>query len=587
MTEIEAKQFLRESADSAGAGRWDESIALARRAIECCPDFGEGYDRLGQSLRASGQLREAIDAYRAGIDAQPGCVANYCHLAEALIQNGQVLEAMAAGKQALRLDGNSADAWYILGIAHVVQNDLEEAVRSFKKVTELRPGFVEAFNNLGNALKLTGETAKAIDAYRAGLTRDPRGSIVHSNLIFLMLFLEQYDAEAILAEMMRWNAFHAEPFYKSILPHENDRTPDRRLRVGYVSSDLCHHILLRNILPLFREHDHGQFETFCYSNVARPDQFTNRCKGLMDHWRNIRGLDDDRAARMIREDRIDILVDLAGHMGETRLMIFARKPAPVQVTFGGYPGGTGLTTMDFRLSDPYLDPPGMNESHYVERIVRLPHSWWCYLMDEMDVTSPIRPTPSASRDGVVFGCLSSSIKISDHSLNVWKRLLAQMPESRLVLLEPPRAQRDKILRALGEGRERIRFVASRPRAAYLELYHEIDIFLDSLPYNGHTTALDALVMGVPVVTRPGATAVGRAGVSILTNLGLTELIGKDDEAYISIAKRLAGDIPRLNDLRMGMRARMQASPLMDARRFARDIEAAYRQMWSEWCARVT
>jgi protein O-GlcNAc transferase len=545
---------------------------------------GAIHNEKARSLRAAGKIREAIEVYRQGILAAPAYAPNYCHLGEALFETGQILESIAACRQALRIRPDFPEAWFALGFALAARGDLDEAVSCYQKVIELRPDVPEAHNNLGNALKMLGDIPGACRAYQSALAANPNYAVAHSNLIMTVMYLEKWSPAAILAEMKRWDQRHGAPLRPSILPHTNDPSPDRRLRIGYVSSDLCDHLAGRNILPLLREHNRSEFEIFCYASVRRPDRFTNWCRGFVDVWRDILALDDADAAQTIRQDKIDILIDFAGHMGQTRLGIFARKPAPVQATFGGYPGGTGLATMDYRITDPYLDPPRTTDGQYVEKLIHLKRSWWCYDLEAMEVTDPVGPPPAESGGHVTFGCLNNYPKISDQDLHLWKRLLEEVKDSRLMLLTPPGTQATRVLSAMGKEADRVVFVKPRLRPLYLKLYHGIDLFLDTLPYNGHTTAMDALSMGVPVVTRPGPTAVGRAGVSILTNLGLPELIARDDDDYLRITRQLAADLPRLAQMRRTMRARMKASVLTDAPGFARDIEGVYRQMWRQWRA---
>jgi protein O-GlcNAc transferase len=547
-------------------------------------EAGESYNEKGRALRAGGKLREAIEAHRAGIDAAPDFAPNYCHLGEALMDLGQVLESIAACRQALRIRPDYPEAWFALGFALSARVELDEALECYRKVIALRPEVADAHNNLGSILKMQGDIPGACLAYRAALAANPNYSIAHSNLIMTILYMEGFTPATILEEMKRWDRQHAAPLRAGILPHTNDASPDRRLRIGYVSSDLCDHLVARNILPLLREHEKSAFEVYCYASVRKPDRFTDRCRALVDVWRDILPLDDAMAAQQIRDDEIDVLVDFAGHMGQTRLGIFARKPAPVQVSFGGYPSGTGLATMDYHITDPYLDPPGLTESHYVEELVRLKKSWWCYDLQAMEITESVGPLPAISTGQITFGCLNNFPKISDHNLALWKKLLEETDRSKLMMLTPPGVQGPRVLKAFGAVADRVIFVKTRHRPLYLKLYHGIDIFLDTLPYNGHTTAMDALSMGVPVITRPGEAAVGRAGVSILTNLGLPELIADSDGQYLQIAEQLAGDIPRLAELRKGLRQRMASSVLTDAAGFARDVEGAYRQMWGKWCA---
>jgi predicted O-linked N-acetylglucosamine transferase (SPINDLY family) len=339
-------------------------------------------------------------------------------------------------------------------------------------------------------------------------------------------------------------------------------------------------------IPLLSQHDREQFEIVCYANVPRPDAVTQRIMGLADRWRVIAGRSDQEVASEVRTDQIDILVDLTMHMSNGRPLLFARKPAPVQVAYLAYPGTTGISTIDYRLTDPYLDPQGESDANYAEKSFRLPETFWCYdpLTDE---PSP-GPLPALEAGRITFGCLNNFCKVNEATIALWARALAAVPNSRLLLLSARGEHRAGLIeqfRRAGIESNRIEFVEYQPRAKYLDVYRRIDVGLDTIPYNGHTTSLDALWMGVPLVTRVGRTVVGRAGWSQLSNLGLPELAAWSDDEFLALAARLATDLPRLAELRATLRARMRQSPLMDAPRFARNVESAYRQMWREWCRR--
>jgi predicted O-linked N-acetylglucosamine transferase (SPINDLY family) len=356
------------------------------------------------------------------------------------------------------------------------------------------------------------------------------------------------------------------------------------LRIGYVSPNFREHCQSLFTLPLFSKHDHERFEIICYAGFQIADETTQRLRGMVDGWRDTARMDDAAVAELVREDGIDILVDLTMHMTNGRPMLFARKPAPVQVAWLAYPGTTGLAAIDYRLTDPHLDPAGEQDDHYAEKSWRLPDTFWCY--DPGSAEPAVNDLPALTRGVVTFGCLNNFCKVSDRALALWGAVLAAVPKSRLVLLAPAGAARQRVLATLaGCGIEsgRIEFVGRQPRGAYLRTYHQIDIGLDTVPYNGHTTSLDCYFMGVPVVTLVGRTVVGRAGLSQLTNLGLSELVGRTEGDFVRIAVDLAGDLPRLAQLRAGLRDRMRRSPLMDAARFARGVEAAYREMWRRWC----
>jgi predicted O-linked N-acetylglucosamine transferase (SPINDLY family) len=374
---------------------------------------------------------------------------------------------------------------------------------------------------------------------------------------------------------------------KLIEPHLNDRSPQRRLRIGYVSPDFRFHPVGRFLLPLLETHDRGNFEIFCYASVDVPDALTDRCRAYTDAWRDVRDLSDEQLAQVVRRDRIDVLVDLTMHMAQNRLLLFARKPAPVQVTYLAYCGTTGLETMDYRLTDPHLDPPGGDERFYSERSVRLPETYWCYR--PTIETPPVNPLPALAAGHVRFGSLNNFCKATPPTLAAWGRLLQAVPVSRLLLSARAGSHRDRVRGLLGEqgvASERVDFVDIQPVAEYFALYQQIDVALDPFPYGGGTTSCDALWMGVPVVSLAGQTAVGRGGLSILTNVGLPDLAARDAGHYVQVAAELAQDLPRLSDLRATLRERMRNSPLMDAPRFARSVEAAYREMWRRWCHRA-
>ncbi len=296
------------------------------------------------------------------------------------------------------------------------------------------------------------------------------------------------------------------------------------------------------------------------------------------------GLTDEQTAKLIREDQIDILVDLSVHTAGNRLLVFARKPAPVQVSWLGYEGSTGLDSIDYRLTDPYLDPPGDGDEFYTERMVRLPNTSLCYPAPEQ--TPQTNRLPALDRGHVTFGSFNHCSKLSDTTIALWAEVLKAAPASRLLIKAPPGRHLDRIIRLMeerGVGADRLEFIAWAEQ--YFNLYHRVDICLDPTPYSGHTMTFDALWMGVPVITLRGRTAVGRGGVSILSNVRLTDWIADTPEQYVSIAKQMAGDLPRLVELRRTLRRRMLASPLMNAKQFADDVEAAFRRMWINWCSK--
>lgn len=571
--------------------RLEEAINAYRKAVELQPGIPEFHLNLGGALVTHGRLEEALASYGRALDLRPRFAEAHLGRANALRDLGRQDEALGAYQEALLAKPDFPEALNALGCLFTDLRRLDEAAATLAEAIRLRPDFAAAHSNLGNVLSDQGLLDGSLACDDRAIALQPHDPRFHSNRLYSITFHPAFDPPALLREQLQWDDRHGRPLRAGLKAHDNDLTPGRRLRIGYVSPDFRAHAVGRNILPLFREHDHQVVEVFCYSDATKPDYLTAQFRKYADGWRDIAGWSHERLADEVRSDRIDILVDLTLHMANNRLPAFARKPAPVQVTFAGYPGGTGLRTMDYRLTDPYLDPPGATDADYVERSIRLPHSFWCYDVASMSMglgyEPPVNPLPALERGHITFGCLSNFCKINEPVLLLWARVLKAVAGSRLLVLAAEGSQRQRLLGLLcrqGIAPERIEFVAGRPWLQYLEYYHRIDIGLDTLPYNGHTTSLEACRMGVPVVTRTGHTVVGRAGLSLFSNLGLTELVASDDDQFVAIAQGLAMDLPRLASLRAELRERIEASPLMDAPLFARSIEGAFREMWHRACA---
>jgi predicted O-linked N-acetylglucosamine transferase (SPINDLY family) len=376
---------------------------------------------------------------------------------------------------------------------------------------------------------------------------------------------------------------HAEPLATDLPRHENDRDPDRRIRVGLVSPDFMEHPVGRFILPLLENHDQDRFEMVCYSDVRAPDELTARVRSNADLWQDVFELCDLKLAEKIREDKVDVLVDLAAHTRGHRLRTFARKPAPVQVTYLAYCGTTGVKAIDYRLTDRFLDPPGMDESIYCEKSIRLEGCYWCYVPRQE--APPVVPPPAMTRGYITFGCLNEFAKVSQPALQCWGEMMSRVSRSRLILLVPEGSPRQRVRDELGRfgvTPDRIDFVVRYRMEKYLEMYNRIDICLDPFPYTGGTTTCDALWMGVPVVTLAGNIATARGGVTILSHIELSELVAQSRNKYIELAMELAEDLPRLTSLRTEMRRRMSHSSLMDGKAFACDVEDRLREMWRQF-----
>jgi predicted O-linked N-acetylglucosamine transferase (SPINDLY family) len=566
----------------ASLGRTEEAVAAYRKSLSLRPDAPAALYNLAAALQKLDHSDEAMDCYARALALSPNDPDIHCSLGNALVKNNRIKEAIASYRRALELRPDYAEAMSNLGNALIRIKRTDDAIEMYRQAVALRPQAAEIINNMAGALKEAGRLDEALSWYRKAASLDSSHNI-DSNLLYLLNFHPAYDARAIAAELDRWNRQKAQPLAAEIRPHSNDRSPGRRLRIGYVSPNFFMQAEAHFVLPLLESHDHQQFEIHCFSSTRKPDEFTDRHRRAADVWHDVFRDDDPRLAQRARENRIDILVDLNMHLGDSRLLAFARKPAPVQITWLAYPGSTGLQTIDYRLTDPCIDPPGGDDTIYSEKSIRLPGCWCCY-----DPLSDAPQRPLEQNGPITFGSLNNPCKINPPTLRLWAQIMRQIDDSRLLLLcisENQRKQARQLFSEAGVPPDRLDFVTSSLRPEYLRRYDRIDIGLDPLPYNGITTTCDALWMGVPVVTLTGSTAAGRAGASVLIAAGFPEWVARTPGEFVELATELARDIPRLKTLRGNLRRQITESPLMDAGKFTEQVEKAYREIWIQWCER--
>ncbi len=576
-------------------GKIDQAIAMQKRAVELQPKFVPGWLNLGSAFESAHKPAEALAAYDRALQLEPSHAMAWYNRGVALRTLCRFEESADACRRSIALNPNYAPAHNNLGTALEHLGQLDAAQHCYREALRHQPDSKEALNNLACLLHVIGEFDDSLATFRRTLQLHPGDALAHSNLLYLLLFHPDATPEMIRAEHDNWNRLHALPLAHLIPKHTNDRNPDRPLRIGYVSPDFRDNVVARNALPIFRCHDREQFQLFFYMTDPRHDSITDQFQSLAHAWRNISTLYDDQAAALIQQDQIDILVDLSLHMAGNRLLVFARKPAPIQFTFAGYPGTTGLTAIDYRLTDPYLDPPPVPgradqpdpaDAYYSEKSLRLPHTFWIY--DPLDLADiPVNDLPAKTNGYITFGCLNNFNKLNNLTIARWSAILNELPTSRLHLYAPEGAHRQRTLntfKAQGISPDRITFFPRLPREQYLRLYCGIDIALDTLPYNAHTTGLDALWMGVPTVTLAGDRVTGRAGNSQLQNVGLPELVANNNSDYTAIACHLARDIPRLAALRQSLRSSLEKSPIMNAAAFTRALDEHFRAAWQRWVA---
>lgn len=563
-------------------GRPAEALAALARAQALDPTLTEAHHQAGNILKGLGRYAEAAVALRTAVHLSPAHAVAWLNLGAACLEADAADEAIAAFHRALTIEPDRPEAHNILGAALLKTGRSSEAERAFVAALRLRPGYAAAHDNLGRLCRAGGRLAEAVGHFRAALAAAPNPS-TNSNLLFALNFLPDESPDKIFAEHQRWNERYAAPLSSAAPVPVAAQDGPRRLRIGYISPDFNHHAVAYFIEPVLAAHDRTKVEVFCYASVARPDHFTERMRRCAGHWRDIAQLDDGAAADVIRADGIDLLIDLAGHSAGNRLLALARRPAPVQATWIGYPNTTGLTAIDYRITDAISDPVGQTEQWHSERLVRLPANFSCYRPD--DDAPSVNDLPAAATGAVTFGCFNQFAKVTPAVIALWARLLAELPTARLILksrgLDDPgvAAGARAAFAGFGIASDRLTLDGKeRSVAAHLSLYHGVDIALDPFPYNGTTTTCEALWMGVPVLTLPGQTHVARVGASLLAHGGLPDWIASTPEHYVARAVAAASDIPRLASLRRCLRESMARSPLCDASGFTRQLEEAYVNM---------
>jgi protein O-GlcNAc transferase len=537
-------------------------------------------------LHQAGKLQQAVTFYEQALVLDPGIPEALSNLALALKALGRTDDAIARCEQALKLKPDAPEILLNLGMLLREKRRSKEAAALYRRALGVRPNDATLLSNLGNALKDQGEFAEAIACFGQALALRPGYQAALANLdnaIFDIHFSDRYGDESTL-EAARLYARHVEPSRRRT-DFVNVPDPERRLRVGYVSFDFRNHAVSQLFNGLITSLDHGEVEAYCYSNSTIDDDMTARIRSAAHGFRVIAGLSDAEAEAIIRRDQIDILVDLAGHTRGNRLSLFALKPAPVQALTLGYLDTTALAAMDYVITDRWIVPPE-DEASYTEKVVRLPDAHFCFAPGSADIPVTARPAGQP----LTLGSFNNWAKSSGTTLALWARVMAEIPDSRLMLksgrFDDPVLRREAIgqLAAHGVSEDRLIVEGFTSREDLLAAYNRVDIGLDPFPYTGCTTTVEAVWMGVPVVTLRGKRSVARASEAILTVVGRPDLVATDADSYVSIVKTLAADRAALAEMHGQIRAMMEASPICDCRRFARDTVRLYRQMWQTWCA---
>ncbi|EIC20524.1 putative O-linked N-acetylglucosamine transferase, SPINDLY family [Thiorhodovibrio frisius] len=567
-------------------GHLGESVESFQTAIAIDPCLSDAHFQLGNVLRMLGRMQDALSAYDHALKLDDKDASVYANRGNVLVELGRLKEAEESYRKALAVDQDhivTLNNWASLLLK---QGKSREAICVFETALAINPKNPEVNNNYGAALRDVGELNEAIAAFKQAITSEPSYYQAHSNRIMALHYREENPDQRIARAIRQFAArFEQEEICR---PSMLARTLRRKMRIGYVSGDFREHPVGYFLEGAMLHHDRAELEIYCYSNNRVRDRLTARLQACANKWRTIENLPDKAALECIRTDGIDILVDLSGHTANNRLSLFALRPAPVQVTWLGYFGTTGLKAIDFILADRFVIRDG-EEEKFSERVWRLPESYLCFTPP---VTRSEIDSKCAMPDSVTFASFNNILKLSERTIRLWSRVLKEVPGSNLLIRDKVLADPGVRAKVLGEFvksgtcPEQLVMESSVSREEYLREYCDVDISLSPTPFGGGTTTAEALWMGVPVVFLSGGTWAGRIGESILRTVGLPELVAQDEERYVGIATALAGDVKRRRELRNDLRGMVQNSPLCDFTTFTYELERAYREMWKDITERV-
>lgn len=578
-------------------GRSMEALYYLKQSLEYDPDNAEVLFRIGVvQHHVMNDKAEAKLSYEAALKVDPHHSNALTYLAGIVKDEGKTEEANDLLRRAVEFERTDLQAY--LNLAHALRDEEgDEALQVLEKakalpIAKTEDGALRILQTRASVLLRSGDISAALRAYREVLLSKPKDAGAHSGMLFCL----NYDSSTSNAERARaYKEF--DKFVAWMRPpkqrHVNTPDPERKLKIGYISGDFRGHSVGFFAEPILSAHSHEKFEIYCYSNMLSIDAVTRRMMPFADHWRWVNDLSDDAVAEMIRMDGIDILVDLSNHTAYNRLMTLARKPAPIQMTWIGMPTTTGMSAIDYRITDARMDPVGMTESLHSEKLLRLPSSGWCYRPTEEAIDIPVGPLPALANGHLTFASFNAFGKINRQVVELWARMFKEIPNAILYMAtggkdddEAKRALVRDTFESWGFPVDRLRLFGRKEFKQYFEFHNQIDIALDPFPYNGGTVTAHALWMGVPVLTLAGQAPIQRMAVSMNTSVGIPEFIAQTPDEYIAIAKRYADDFSALAHTRKKMRQRMQLSPLMDSMRVVSELENGYREAWREWCAKV-
>jgi len=570
------------------AGRFREALPLHLRRVANEPQSAVAQRALAYCYTKVGQSEAAIPHFAQAINLDPNNPGYYNDLGLAWLALHRLSEAQAAFQRLLELDPQSVRAFLHLGILANITGLTDVAVNMMRRALQVDPNCVEAHNNLAMFLREQGELAECRRHYQQALRLNPDQASVFSGYLLSLNDDPMADPNSVAAEHCRFDGI-VKRSPRLLTPRSLD--PEKRLRIAYLSPDFRTHSVAHFIAPLLEAHDRSVVETTCYATSNAEDAMTERIRQAAEHWRPVFRMSDDDLAALIQDDQIDVLIELSGHTADNRLPMLAERVAPVQITYLGYPNTTGLASMDYRITDAVADPLGVTDGWHTEKLLRVEGGFLAYSAPPFAREMPVAEPPARKAGAITFGSFNNLAKTNDTLLQIWAAILARVPGSRLLLKahglrnEGARRRILKVLAAYGGiAPERVCFMGhERSAADHLQRYHEVDLALDTFPYNGTTTTCEALWMGVPVLTLQGRCHAGRVGASLLSRVGLQEFVAQNQSDYVEKAVAWAKGRESLGELRSSLRERLLGSPVMDAGRLARGLETAFREAWRAYC----
>lgn len=568
------------------AGNHAEAERVCRQIVQTDPSNALAWCHLGTCCLAQERLEESINAYQQAIRINPQFTEAVNNLGVANARLKRMDDAVRAFELAIAMRPNWAEPCISLGNLYVQYERLDDAAAAFRRAMVAEPKNAEAYVLLGGTIARLGNLPEARACFLEALRINPRNVTAQSNVLLALNYDTQVELPVLFMEH-RWFDYLQGQGFSPVAPYRNTRDANRPLRVGYLSPDFRRHPVAWFMLPIFNAHDPKQVQIFAYVQQNEVDPITQQLQSRCAGWRKIVGVPDQQVAEQIRKDEIDILVDLAGHTGGNRLGVFTYRPAPIQMTYLGYPNTTGLSSVQYRITDAITDPPG-ERSFYSEELLRLPGTFCCFGEPE---NAPEVSAPPVEQNGfITFGLLHKLAKLNEKMIDAWAAIARNVPNSRLLIFRNTldRSVQERLkeqfdARGVSADRLDLHFSPARD-GSHLSMYGKIDMSLDSLPWSGHATTCESLWMGVPMVTLRGDRHAGRMSASILSAIGMQELIAESPEQFVEIAVRLANDTAKLANWRRELRTMLKQSPLCDGAQFTRGLESAYRGVWKRWCA---